>query len=147
MRCLEQVGLAELATRRAETLSGGQQQRVAIARVLMQDTPVVLADEPVASLDPGAGREVMELLWRVLKGRTVICSLHQLDLALQYGERIVALRDGQVALDTPGAGLSLEALRALYPARGGARPGMPDPGVALPTAVGAAPGAIHDGPR
>lgn len=116
MDALHRVGLAHVAHRRAEQLSGGQQQRVAIARMLMQRPAVVLADEPVAALDPHAGRAVMDLLWEVTEeqGLTLICSLHQLHLARAYGNRVLALRDGRVELDTVMSQVADEQLEGLY---------------------------------
>jgi phosphonate transport system ATP-binding protein len=101
MACLDRVGLAEMADRRADTLSGGQKQRVAIARLLMQRPRLILADEPVASLDPVAGVAVMELLRDIAIERqlTVIAALHQLDLALRFTHRIVGLQHGELKLD------------------------------------------------
>jgi phosphonate transport system ATP-binding protein len=101
--CLDRVGLGDRLFQRAGTLSGGQQQRVGIARMLMQRPTLVLADEPVASLDPEASRSVMDLLMTVCRedNLTVICSLHQLDLALDYSTRIVGLRHGLKVLDRP----------------------------------------------
>lgn len=118
MEALERVGLAHVAGRRAEQLSGGQQQRVAIARMLMQQPRVVLADEPVAALDPRAGRAVMDLLWEVTEeqGLTLICTLHQLEIARDYGSRVVALRDGQIDMDTQMSRLADEELEGLYTA-------------------------------
>lgn len=114
--CLERVGLADLAARRADRLSGGQQQRVAIARMLMQEAEVVLADEPVASLDPLSGRRVMDLLWEIVneRGLTVVCTLHQLDLALTYGRRVIGLRGGRKVLDESLAGKTGAELEGLY---------------------------------
>ena len=116
MACLERVGLAHLAARRTDTLSGGQQQRVAIARMLMQDAQLVFADEPVASLDPRAGREVMDLLFEIVRERrlTVVCVLHQIDLATAYAERIVGLKDGRVVLDGPPRAIAPAAIHDLY---------------------------------
>ncbi len=116
MEALERVGLSHLAARRTDTLSGGQQQRVAIARMLMQDAEIVLADEPVASLDPRAGREVMELLWAVVRerGMTVLCVLHQIDLAREFGERLIGLHSGQLAFDSPADEISDADITALY---------------------------------
>ena len=113
---LHQVGLAHLATQRAGTLSGGQAQRVAIARALAQRPSVVLADEPVASLDPEAAQEIMRLLRRLAhqEGLGVVCVLHQVDLAFAYADRVVGLRDGRVAFDNPAASLSQDAVRQLY---------------------------------
>ncbi|WP_235940789.1 phosphonate ABC transporter ATP-binding protein [Paramicrobacterium fandaimingii] len=113
---LERVGLAEERFQRADTLSGGQQQRVAIARTLMQDAEIVLADEPVASLDPRASLSVLTTL-RALSaedGFTVICSLHQVDLALEVSDRVVAVRDGSLLLDSETAATSDEQIRAVY---------------------------------
>lgn len=116
MNCLERVGLAELAKRRADQLSGGQQQRVAIARMLMQDPELVLADEPIASLDPKAGREVMELLWEIVdeKKLTVLCILHQTDVAIEFGERIIGLSNGKLHIDKPKQSISKRELDDLY---------------------------------
>ncbi len=116
MEALERVGLAHLAPRRTDTLSGGQQQRVAIARMLMQDAEIVLADEPVASLDPKAGKEVMELLWSVVKERqmSVLCVLHQIDLAREYGERLIGLHSGQLSFDCSARDISDLEIASLY---------------------------------
>ncbi|MBK1735717.1 ABC transporter [Halorhodospira abdelmalekii] len=116
MHCLARVGLADKANQRADTLSGGQQQRVAIARLLMQDPEIVLADEPIASLDPRAGREVMELLWEVVRerGMTVLCTLHQLDIALEYGDHILGMKAGTIQVDAPARELTADQLQSLY---------------------------------
>lgn len=100
---LDRVGLADRAWQRTDTLSGGQQQRVAIARTMMQKPRIVLADEPVASLDPEISGQVMDVLFRlcVEEQITVLCSLHQVDLALGWANRLLGLRDGKVVLDTP----------------------------------------------
>ena len=113
---LNRVGLAEFGERRASTLSGGQQQRGAIARALFQGADTVLADEPIASLDPVSARKVMELLSRLNaeEGMTVVVSLHQVDAAVKYCRRIVAMRDGAVVYDGPPAGLSQDRLRDIY---------------------------------
>ncbi|MFF1879504.1 phosphonate ABC transporter ATP-binding protein [Leifsonia sp. NPDC058230] len=113
---LDRVGLAEKAYQRADTLSGGQQQRVAIARALMQEPEVLLADEPVASLDPESSEQVMALIREIAldNGLTVICSLHQVDLALSWGDRIVGLRHGRVVLDTPTADLDKQQVMEIY---------------------------------
>ena len=101
MDCLERVGLGDYAARRADQLSGGQKQRVAIARTLMQEPSIILADEPIASLDPKAGQEVMDLLWDIVreKNLTLICVLHQLEIAKAYGTRTIALKQGRVVAD------------------------------------------------
>jgi len=98
---LQRVGILEKAFARADALSGGQQQRVGIARALMQRPEMMLADEPVASLDPATSHSVMKYLEEINRkdGITVICSLHFLSLARRYGTRVVALKDGRVAFD------------------------------------------------
>ncbi len=101
MANLERVGIADQAWKRADELSGGQQQRVAIARALMQQPKLILADEPVASLDPATSHSVMKYILELNRkdGITVLCSLHFLSLARQYGTRIIALRDGRIVFD------------------------------------------------
>ena len=100
---LERVGLGDRAFQRTDTLSGGQQQRVAIARTLMQKPKIVLADEPVASLDPEISGQVMDVLFQacVEDQITVLCSLHQVDLAMGWAGRLIGLQDGKVVLDSP----------------------------------------------
>lgn len=101
LQALTRVGMAHFALQRVSTLSGGQQQRVAIARALMQQAKVILADEPIASLDPESARIVMDTLRDINQtdGITVVVTLHQVDYALRYCERIVALRQGNVFFD------------------------------------------------
>jgi phosphonate transport system ATP-binding protein len=101
LECLNRVGLVGFADRRVDSLSGGQQQRVAVARMLMQRPRVILADEPVASLDPVSANAVMELMCSIAaeRGVTVIVALHQLELALRYADRVVGLRNGVVEFD------------------------------------------------
>ncbi len=113
---LDRVGLGDRLFQRVGTLSGGQQQRVGIARMLMQHPELVLADEPVASLDPEASRSVMDLLIRICSedNLTVICCLHQLDLALDYSTRVVGLRHGVKVLDRPTADLDTEEAMKVY---------------------------------
>jgi len=113
---LERVGLAPQAYQRADTLSGGQMQRVAIARTLMQQPQLLLADEPVASLDPESSAQVLELLLRIAieEKMTVIVTLHQVELALGWAHRIVGLRDGQVVLDRDARGLSQDDVMEVY---------------------------------
>ena len=113
---LRQVGLPHLAAQRAGTLSGGQAQRVAIARALAQRPLVMLADEPVASLDPEAAQDIMRLLRRLAHGDglAVLCVLHQVDLAFAYADRVVGMRDGRVAFDRKCADLSRDAVQRLY---------------------------------
>jgi phosphonate transport system ATP-binding protein len=117
-RTLKRVGLDGVEGQRADTLSGGQQQRVAIARALVQEPRLLLADEPMSSLDPALSRSVMELLRDINRedGLTVIASLHVLDLATTYGRRIVGLRAGRVVHDGPAAGLSPAAAAAIFDA-------------------------------
>jgi phosphonate transport system ATP-binding protein len=113
---LESMGLAEQAFQRASTLSGGQQQRAAIARTLVQGARLLLADEPVASLDPESTRRVMDLLLALNRqqGMTLVVSLHHVSLARRYCERVVALRDGALVFDGPSAALTPSFLRELY---------------------------------
>ena len=113
---LARVGIAEKALQRASTLSGGQQQRAAIARVLTQQAEVLLADEPIASLDPESSRRVMDILAELNKndGLTVVVSLHQVDYALRYCPRTVALKNGRIVYDGPSSALTPAFLRDLY---------------------------------
>jgi phosphonate transport system ATP-binding protein len=113
---LDRVGLLEKAYVRADALSGGQQQRVAIARVLAQQSRVILADEPVASLDPESSRQVLATLRTIARehGIAVLCSLHQVDLARQFADRLVGLRDGAVVLDAAPQSLTAAHEAALY---------------------------------
>jgi len=113
---LDQVGRRHLAAQRAGTLSGGQAQRVAIARALAQRPLVMLADEPVASLDPEATLEIMQLLRRLAhdEGLAVLCVLHQVDLAFDFADRVVGMRDGRIAFDRRRAELSRDAVQRLY---------------------------------
>ena len=116
LRALERVGLLEYAYRRASTLSGGQQQRVAIARALCQQAEIILADEPIASLDPESARKVMETLADINKrdGKTVIVTLHQVDYAVRYCRHAVALKGCKKYFDGPIGGLSNDFLSDLY---------------------------------
>ena len=104
-QALERVGIVEKAYTRASQLSGGQQQRVAIARVLAQEPRVILADEPVASLDPPTANQVMRDLRRINRelGITTVVNLHFLDLARAYGDRIIGMRQGRIVFDGTGA--------------------------------------------
>lgn len=116
---LERVGLEPLhLRRRAGELSGGQQQRVGIARAFMLDPEVVLADEPVASLDPRIAQDILGLIHDAAKerGATVICSLHQVDLARRFGDRIIGMRAGQVVFDGAPDVLDSHRVQALYEA-------------------------------
>lgn len=113
---LDRVGLAAQAFQRADTLSGGQMQRVAIARSLMQRPRLLLADEPVASLDPESSVQVLDLITRIARedGMTVVCSLHQVELALGRTDRLIGLRDGSIVLDTLTAGADPNRIMDLY---------------------------------
>jgi phosphonate transport system ATP-binding protein len=116
MHALHRVGLAEYAAQRASTLSGGQQQRAAIARAMEQRARIILADEPIASLDPESARCVMECLTALNQhdGVTVLVSLHQVQFALQYCPRSIAMKEGRVVYDGPSADLTPTALRNIY---------------------------------
>jgi phosphonate transport system ATP-binding protein len=113
---LDRVGIAQCTFQRASTLSGGQQQRAAIARALVQKAKLILADEPIASLDPESSRRVMETLSLINRqdGVTVVVSLHQVDFALRYCQRVVALRDGKVKFDGPATAVTAALLRGIY---------------------------------
>ena len=115
LRCLDTVGLLERAYTRADQLSGGQQQRVAIARALAQDTALMLADEPVASLDPESAAVVLQALRAVAAtGVAVVTSLHQVHLALAHADRIIALRGGRVVEDGAVAAFDARTLQQIY---------------------------------
>ncbi|HWV86281.1 MAG TPA: ATP-binding cassette domain-containing protein [Capillimicrobium sp.] len=116
LQCLERVGLAHLAQERLSTLSGGQQQRVALARALMQRPRLLLADEPVASLDPAASARVMGILRDIAVDErlTVVVALHQLDHAREFADRIVGLSGGRVTLDEPARQIEMPRLELLY---------------------------------
>lgn len=116
MEALHRVGVSDYAAQRANTLSGGQQQRGAIARALVQGAQAILADEPVASLDPVSARKVMELLVELNQrdGLGVIVTLHQVDYAIRYCERVIALKAGQVVYDGPSTGLDTKQLIDIY---------------------------------
>lgn len=113
---LERLGIPEKLYERTDTLSGGQQQRVAIARALYQEPAVILADEPVASVDPGRARSLLELLTTVAReeGITLIMSLHHVELAREFFPRLIGLQAGKVAFDQPADETSEEQLRQLY---------------------------------
>ncbi|HST23456.1 MAG TPA: phosphonate ABC transporter ATP-binding protein [Blastocatellia bacterium] len=116
MSALEKVGLADKHRARADELSGGQQQRLAIARVLVQDPDVILADEPIASLDPSLAESVLSLLLNLAQDekRTLIVTLHDVEMAIHHFPRIIALREGHMAFDTTPDELSQETLSSLY---------------------------------
>jgi phosphonate transport system ATP-binding protein len=116
MEALHRVGVSDYAAQRANTLSGGQQQRGAIARALVQGAQAILADEPVASLDPVSARKVMELLVELNQrdGLGVIVTLHQVDYAIRYCDRVIALKAGQIVYDGPATGLDTKQLIDIY---------------------------------
>jgi phosphonate transport system ATP-binding protein len=116
MSALEQFDMAQLAAQRADQLSGGQQQRVAIARALVQEPDMLLADEPIASLDPRNTRVVMDALLRINKhfGITVICNLHSLDLARSYCDRLIGMASGKIVFDGAPSALTEHIARELY---------------------------------
>jgi len=113
---LVRLRLGELTGRRVDSLSGGQQQRVAIARALVQEPRVILADEPMASLDPALARTVMDLLSQINQEDriTVLTSLHVMDLAVAYGQRVIGLRDGRVVYDGSATGLGPAEIKAIF---------------------------------
>jgi phosphonate transport system ATP-binding protein len=116
LKNLARVGIEDKADSRADALSGGQQQRVAIARALMQDPKMMLADEPVASLDPATSHSVLKYLEQLNKqdGLMVLCSLHFLSLARTYADRIIALKDGQLVFDGLPAEIDDNRFRSIY---------------------------------
>jgi phosphonate transport system ATP-binding protein len=116
LTALESLDIADLAAQRAEHLSGGQQQRVAIARALVQQPDIILADEPIASLDPRNTRVVMDALARINReyGITILCNLHALDIARSYCDRLVGLSAGRLVFDGPPNALTEDVARELY---------------------------------
>lgn len=120
LEALERLSIAQTALQRAGTLSGGQQQRVAIARALMQQPKMILADEPIASLDPRNAKVVMDSLKAINEddGITVITNLHTLDTARNYCERIIGMSHGEVVFDGPPEALTTEVARRIYGAEG-----------------------------
>lgn len=116
IRALDRLGMARTALQKAETLSGGQMQRVAIARALMQEPKLMLADEPIASLDPLNARLVMEALRRINRedGITVLCNLHTLDTARAYCDRIIGMQDGRIVFNGTPDELTDERAREIY---------------------------------
>jgi phosphonate transport system ATP-binding protein len=123
---LEQVGLTDRIHERASRLSGGEQQRVAIARLLVQDPKVIIADEPVASLDPARAADLIRLLARIARDsdKTLISSIHSIDLAREYFDRVIGLRNGELQFDVPVDSVSSELLAELYDLEGLEREGV-----------------------
>jgi phosphonate transport system ATP-binding protein len=115
-QALTQVGIPEKLYARTRDLSGGEQQRVALARVLVQNPLAILADEPIASLDPALSREVMDLLRSLVQqaGRTLVVSLHDVDFAQSHCDRVIGLRQGTLIFDCPSDRLTRESLASLY---------------------------------
>lgn len=115
-RALSQVGIPDKLYARTDQLSGGEQQRVAIARVLVQNPLAILADEPIASLDPERSREVMDLLKSLCEqtGRTLVVSLHDVEMARSYCQRMIGLRQGQIVFDAPSADVTAAMFADLY---------------------------------
>ena len=113
---LEKVNLSDKLHERCDNLSGGQQQRVSIARTLFQEAGVILADEPVASLDPATSREILSELRSINRGmgKTVIVNIHSIELARAFSDRIIALQDGRLVFDGPPAALTDDVLRMVY---------------------------------
>jgi phosphonate transport system ATP-binding protein len=128
LEALDTVGLLAAAGQRAGSMSGGQKQRVGIARALVQRPELLLADEPVASLDPKAARDVMDYLKRAAAERdlTTITSLHQVNIAREFGDRFVGVRDGEVVFQGDREALTMDVVDEIYYGEGGA--GIPDPG-------------------
>jgi phosphonate transport system ATP-binding protein len=116
LTCLEKVGLAHLATSKASQLSGGESQRVAIARALMQRPQLMMADEPVASLDPKVGREVMELFVELISKEniTLVYVSHDLDHAMHYSEKMLGLRSGKLVIEGKTSDFTKRDLNAIY---------------------------------
>ena len=116
LKSLDRVGMLNKAYQRADTLSGGQQQRVAIARVMAQESALILADEPVASLDPVTSRQVLSQLKEIAaeSNMAILCSLHQTDLALEFADRIIAMRNGIITLNKNVGDVQENELESIY---------------------------------
>jgi len=116
LEVLDRVGLLDKAYQRTDELSGGQQQRVGIARALMQKPKVLLADEPIASLDPMIAYNILSLLKKISRedNITVLCSLHQVDFAMSFSERMLGLSEGKIVMDKPTKDLTTDYIRKIY---------------------------------
>lgn len=119
LESLDKVGILDKAFVRADQLSGGQQQRVALARTLAQNPQIILADEPVASLDPVTAKQVMDDFLRINRDMkiTVLLNIHHVDLALQYATRVVGIRAGEIVYDGPARNVNQEILECIYQGR------------------------------
>ena len=116
LESLDKVGILDKAYIRADQLSGGQQQRVALARTLTQDPKIILADEPVAALDPVTAKQVMQDFVHINKdmGITILLNIHHVELALEYADRIIGIRAGKIVYDGPSANVDKDVLAAIY---------------------------------
>ncbi|HSN89606.1 MAG TPA: LysR substrate-binding domain-containing protein [Anaeromyxobacteraceae bacterium] len=125
---LDQVGIADKIFERVDRLSGGEQQRVAIARTLHQDPEIVVADEPLASVDPARSAGIVALFARAFAGRTLVVSTHRIEPLLAHVDRVIGLRRGAIVFDRPAAAVTLDDLAHLYESRRGAAVSPPPPG-------------------
>jgi phosphonate transport system ATP-binding protein len=141
---LDAVGIAHKLHERVDRLSGGEQQRVAIARALYQDPEIIIADEPLASVDPARAAEIIELLARAFAGRTLVVTTHRIEPLLPHVGRVIGLRGGALAFDKPAAALTLDDLGRLYESRRAARAPPPPPSAPRPSPAAAA-GALAVG--
>ena len=116
LECLDKVGILDKAYIRADQLSGGQQQRVALARTLAQNPQIILADEPVAALDPVTAKQVMEDFVRINRdmGISILINIHHVELALTYAKRIIGIRAGKIVFDGPSADVTQDVLDTIY---------------------------------
>lgn len=116
LEALDQVDILEKAYIRADHLSGGQQQRVALARTLAQDPEIILADEPVAALDPVTAKQVMDYFKKINKSKNIaiLLNIHHVELALQYTDRIIGIKDGEIVFDGPSSSVDENVLRTIY---------------------------------
>lgn len=145
LNALARVGIKGCALQRASTLSGGQQQRAAVARAIVQRAKILLADEPISSLDPESSRIVMELLSTLNQedGCTVLVSLHQVNIAKKYCKRVIAMRSGEIVFDGATSELTPELLRELYGSKVGEILDLEDNIAALEEPVYSAPKGVH----
>ncbi|MEL6289892.1 MAG: phosphonate ABC transporter ATP-binding protein [Pseudomonadota bacterium] len=145
LAALDRLDIAETALQRAETLSGGQQQRVAIARALMQGPKVILADEPIASLDPLSAEVVMKALREINErdGLTVLCNLHTLDTARTYCARVIGMREGAIVFDGPSSELDAANVRDIYGAEAELSESVTSTSIAAPRPVPVSHGVLE----